>query len=354
MVTQLALDSMGPVGCFPETRYQGSKLKLLGHLIPHLTALGCESCLDAFGGTSAVSYALKEYGITATYNDVLHANYEVGLALIENSSVLLSEAAKQILLAPHDSDRPVGFIERTFHDIYFTDEENRWLDETAMRISQLADKYQRALAYWALFQACIAKRPYNLFHRKNLYMRTAEVKRSFGNKATWETPFPVMFERFAAQANRAVFDNGRPNRACCTDAREIEGAFDLVYIDTPYMNSKGTSVDYRDFYHFLEGLVHYEEWADMIDYSSKHRRLVRHGNDWCNKKTIHNAFDELFERHRGSILAVSYRDDGIPSMAEVESLMRRHKKDVRVAHVGRYQYVLSKNRDSHEVLLLGT
>ncbi len=50
-------------------------------------------------------------------------------------------------------------------------------------------KIKKAMFLWALFQSCISKRPYNLFHRKNLYVRTADVKRNFGNKTTWDKPF---------------------------------------------------------------------------------------------------------------------------------------------------------------------
>ena len=31
-------------------------------------------------------------------------------------------------------------------------------------------------------------------------------------------------------------------------------------------------VNYFDFYHFLEGIVFYNEWPKLIDESSKHKR----------------------------------------------------------------------------------
>jgi len=33
--------------------------------------------------------------------------------------------------------------------------------------------------------------------------------------------------------------------------------YDLIYLDPPYLNSKGVGVDYSDFYNFLEGLCDY-------------------------------------------------------------------------------------------------
>jgi adenine-specific DNA methylase len=210
------------------------------------------------------------------------------------------------------------------------------------------------VALFALYQACIVKRPYNLFHRKNLYIRFADVERSFGNKASWDRPFPAWFRLFVMEANSAIFDNGRDNRALNLDALDVPGMFDLVYIDTPYISSRGVAVDYLDFYHFLEGLTMYDDWAQYIDFSSKHRRFQRVDTDWTNKERITRAFDRLFARYNSSILVVSYRSDGIPSEAQLVRLLQCHKSDVRVEHYGRYKYALSTNGESREMLLIGT
>jgi adenine-specific DNA-methyltransferase len=218
----------------------------------------------------------------------------------------------------------------------------------------LTDPYKFALAFFALCQACIIKRPYNLFHRKNLYIRLAEVERSFGNKTTWDTPFDEWFRIIAGEANRAVFDNGQQNRAMNLNAIEVPGDYDLVYVDPPYISQQGAAVDYRDFYHFLEGLTMYDEWEQHIDHHSKHRRLRPQPSEWTDKNQIHTAFDRLFDRYQNSIMVVSYRSDGIPSESELMALLRKYKRNVRAEHFGRYKYVLSTNSGSGEVLLIGT
>ena len=63
--------------------------------------------------------------------------------------------------------------------------------------------------------------------------------------------------------------------ALCSNATEIKGKYDLVYIDSPYINKSGTGVDYGDFYHFLNGLVDYKNWATKLDTSRKHMPLIR-------------------------------------------------------------------------------
>ncbi|PJF29002.1 MAG: hypothetical protein CUN52_10605 [Phototrophicales bacterium] len=207
------------------------------------------------------------------------------------------------------------------------------------------------IARFALCQACIIKRPYNLFHRANLYIRTANVERSFGNKITWDTPFEAHFRKFVTEANRAIFDNHHANRAIQTDAFMTPIGADLVYIDPPYLNQHGIGVDYRDFYHFLEGMMNYDSWYTQIDYASKHRRLTPQESEWTQPKTILSAFEKLIARHQNSILVISYRDDGIPSKADLIALLKSYKSDVHEAQKSQ-QYVLS-HKKSHEMLLIG-
>ncbi len=340
------------VARFPSTRYQGSKAKLADWIWGQIANLDFDTCLDAFGGTGAIAYRLKIEGKAVTYNDVLRFNYYIGQALIENGRVRLCPEEVDWVLTNHPEITYPHFVRETFAGIYYTDEENAWIDQTIANIRQFTDPYKFALAFFALCQACMVKRPFNLFHRKNLHLRFAEVERTFGNKASWDRPFEEWFRVFIDEANRAVFDNGRENRAFNCDACDVPGEYDLVYIDPPYISRRGVVVDYRHFYHFLEGLAMYDRWGEHINHRMKHRPLKLQPTEWTDKVRIYGAFDRLFERYRRSILVVSYRSDGIPTVSELASLLGRHKRNVRVEHF-RYKYVLSTNAESKEVLLIG-
>lgn len=318
-----------------------------------LTSFNFTTVLDAFGGTGAVSYALKWAGKQVTYNDMLAFNTEIGRALIENDSVRLNESKLDEIGARRRGRKYSTFIERTFNGIYFTDEENRWLDTAVGNIRAMECRYERSLAWFALFQSCLAKRPYNLFHRKNLYMRTAEVSRSFGNKATWDRSFDAHFRAFAVEANRAIIDSGGKCRAICADALAVQGEFDLVYIDPPYMNGAGRSVNYREFYHFLEGMVQYEKWPRLVDVSSPHRRLFPRDDPWSDPGRVEEIFRCLFGRFRGSIIAVSYRSNGIPPIRRIASLLAEFRPRVSVFKLKPYQYALSSDRKNNETLIIG-
>lgn len=337
---------------FPSTRFQGSKLKIADWIWDAIKRLNFETVLDAFGGTGSVGYMLKTKYKQVTYNDILKFNWYIGTALIQNNKTKLSEKDVNFLLKEHININYPTFIHDTFKDIYFTDEENNWIDIVVTNINSLTNFYKKALAYFALSQACIIKRPYNLFHRKNLYIRLSDVERNFGNKATWDTPFEVHFRHFVEEANRAIFSNGKQNKALNKDVFELQGHYDLVYIDTPYISKKGVGVDYFGFYHFLEGLVNYSKWPKMIDYKTKHKRLKGNSSDWTDKNKIIPAFERLFKKFKESILVISYRSDGIPSVEYLIALLRKYKPNVEELERKNYKYVLSTN-NSEEVLLIG-
>jgi adenine-specific DNA-methyltransferase len=337
---------------FPTTRFQGSKLKLVDWIWDAIKDLDFETALDAFGGTGSVAFMLKQHGKQVIYNDILKFNWYIGLGLIENDFEKLTDGDLQFLLSESPGWQYPTFIHDTFKDIYFTDEENSWIDRVMAKIETFNSPYKKALSYFALFQACIIKRPFNLFHRRNLYIRQSNVHRNFGNKTTWDTPFEIHFKNFANEVNQAVFSNGCPNRALNQDALTIEGQYDLVYIDTPYISGKGMGTDYLSFYHFLEGLANYPEWQERIDFHSKNRRFYRQDSPWNDKNKIHGAFEDLFDHFRDSILVVSYRSDGIPGIGELERMLKRYKSRIIEVKRKNYQYVLS-NHHSEEVLLIG-
>jgi adenine-specific DNA methylase len=180
------------------------------------------------------------------------------------------------------------------------------------------------------------------------------VKRTFGNKTSWDRPFPEHFRKFAGDYNNAVFSNERINRATNLNALQLEdGDFDLVYIDTPYLSATRGPADYYGNYHFLEGLCLYLEggggaWLENIDRTHKHLPLKRGttaetaARPWTKKDLIVGAFEMLFTKFEKSTLVVSYNTGGIPSEEEMRGLLEVHGKTVSVLRRP-YKYYLRQN-----------
>ena len=349
---------------YPSTRYQGSKRKILPWIYQAVKDLRFGSVLDLFGGTGLVSYLFKRMGKDVTYNDYLRFNYLTGVALIENADCkLLPKDVEFILTDIHGINYP-SFVEQTFEGFFFTTEEDRWIDRRTTNVRLLDNFYageelffKQALAYYAVFQTCLIKRPFNLFHRKNLYMRLNDVKRSFGNATTWAGPMDYYFERFSEEVNSSVFSNGRNNHAICEDAHLIEpNNYDLVYIDPPYFSNRKSMVacDYCHMYHFLEGIARYEEWPSLIDHNSGILSLRDGYPTWGEKLDLWKHFARLFETHRQSIIIVSYKEPGVPSVPELASLLTGLGKKVHI-YKKAYKYALQSADEetvNYEVLIV--
>lgn len=347
----------------PSTRYRGSKRRILPWIHENIKHLEFDSVLDGFGGTASVSYLFKMMGKEVTVNDILNSNHQTGISFIENNKFILNDKDIEFLLHENGFNYPT-LIQDTFSDIYYLDHENKWLDVIIHNISMLSEHYKgeilrkkRALAYHALFQACLSKRPYNLFHRKNLYMRTSNTERSFHNKTTWDTPFDKLFIKFSQETSRKVFTNYRSNKSLCKNIIDIRAkTYDLVYLDPPYINPiNKTNVDYHGFYHFLEGITNYEDWADNIDHEKKNKPLVRNTPLW-NKQKVEQNLDEVFDKFQDSIIVMSYGDPSFPPIERVKEIMGKYKKNVSVQkkeHSYSLNRAKKKGKRLHEVLLIG-
>lgn len=130
------------VGVLPSTRYQGSKYKILDWIDYYTKNLDFSSVLDAFGGTGCVGYMFKKMGKRVFYNDSLKFNHYIGIALVENKHVILNSEDVEYILKKHLHIQYPSFIFDTFKDIYFTDEENQWLDVVVTNIRTIEDKYK--------------------------------------------------------------------------------------------------------------------------------------------------------------------------------------------------------------------
>ena len=359
----------------PRTRYQGSKRKLLAWIDACIGDRPVSSAIDLMSGTSSVAYHFKAKGWKVGVNDYLRCNYLTAVAFIENAATTLSDADVEFLLSEPPDDADYRFIRNTFQGYFFTQPENTWVDRRIARIEQLGGlygasslKYKRALAFHALSQAALMKRPFNLFHRRNLNLRTRQAERSFGNKTTWDTPFHVLFRRLCSEGNEAVFSNGMRNRAYNYPAEDlrVRSDFDLVYLDPPYFaeGRERARSDYRLLYHFIEGMARYPDWPDLIDRQDSRLALHRtHNGTGPFGCTVAEQNDVLLQwlrailaRWRNSILVLSYKAPGIPSARSLRQLMLEYKSKVTV-HRKAYTYALSKRngvpRENIELLLIG-
>jgi len=327
----------------------GSKRKLLDFILEVAGAVQYETVLDAFSGSGCVSYAFKSNGKRVTANDFLAYSYHISNAAVANSETVLTEHDVDLLLwtNPESDD----FIQRTFNGLYFTPEDNAFLDGVSANLPLLDDNYKRSLAIAALCRAAMKKQPRGVF--------TVVGSRYDDGRRDLRLSMRSQFLEAVAEFNGAVFGNGRCNAALNEDVFSVDAAgHDLVYLDPPYY-SVFSDNDYIRRYHFLEGLATY--WRGVtIREDSKTKRIEKRDTPFSSKKRIYGAFDELFGRFRDSALLVSYSSNCLPRRDEMVTLLKKYKQRVEVVECEhRYSFgnqnhtIDSKNNTVREYLFLG-
>lgn len=339
----------------PVTRYYGSKRKLVERIWEELEKRHLEyhSFLDVFGGTGIMSYNMLKHGKDVVYNDIFTFNCKIAEALLASPrGVFTNQDAAQLIL-PVEGREYQHFIEEIFRGIYYRNDEDRTIDTVAQNILHLPQE-QQASAYYIFFQSCIIKRPFNLFHRRNLNLRENHTESNFGNYVTWEKGFETLFRQFTEELNQFQFQQIPNVEIVNYSALECPNVADLVYIDTPYFNKKSSAVSYHSRYHFLEGLVFYNDIPNNVNYNKVNREIEIHkSSEFESKANYLNDLNELLDHYPDSIIVMSYTSEGYPSIEELEAQLRRHKQHVEVIFFGKYNFALNRsNQNRQEVLFI--
>lgn len=331
-------DSITQISKFPIFSYLGSKNKLLFEIWEIVKDFEFNTVLDLFSGTSIVSYMFKAYGKKVIANDFMFMNANISKALIENSSVKLTETEVNNLMKEVDNDH---FVTREFKHLYYTDNDNVFIDNLRTNIFKIENEYKRAIALSALIRACIKKRPRGIF--------TYVGNRYDDGRKDYRKSLEQQFREAVKLINSAVFDNHQTNYSLRKDALLLnEKGVDLVYMDPPYV-SKFSDNDYVRRYHFVEGLA--RNWKGVkIEEKTKTKKFKSYETAFVTENGTKKAFDQLFRKYKDSILLVSYSSNAVPSKVEMIELIKRYKHNVKVVSID-YQYSINsrKNRERNKV-----
>lgn len=343
------------IGTFPATRYYGSKRKLLRWVYDCVKSLEFETVLDGFGGSGSVSQLFRAMRKEVTYSDAFQFNVDIARSTLTNEKLIGREQVEQFLATVSPVE---GAVARNFRNIFFLDGENRWIDgfvET-LRSSDVS-MFERATLKNLLYQSCLKKRPFNLFHRANLSIRTNKnVRRSFGNFTTWEKSF----EEHMLQTYDEL-SSYRPERLRSAavlspdDVCAIAPGYDLVYLDPPYVSTseRANRDNYWLRYHFLEGLARYDDWERGIMKDSKVRKFIEppHFSAWSSRKTFKEKLFDLIETHRRSIVVLSYVKGAYPDDATIQAFFESKFAKVAI-HSTEHHHALGSAK-KRELLFIG-
>lgn len=317
--TQLEIkEFVDQFSCFPGTRYMGSKNKIIHEIWNILKDYEFNSFFDAFSGSNVVGYFMKSKGKRVITNDFMSISYTTAKAIIENSYIQLDDKDIDLLL---NNSNKESYISKTFKDLYFSDEDNEFLDKTRFNISLLDNEYKQAIALSSLVRACMKKRPRGIFtfvgHRYD--DGREDIRKSLKDH----------FIDNVTIFNNAIFDNETHCKAYNSLTQQLNIEADLIYFDPPYFTPNSDN-DYVRRYHFVEGLA--KNWEGLeIQEHTKTKKFKSYESPFSKKEEAYRAFETLIKQYRHSMIAISYSSNSLPTKEEMIKILEKYKDNI-VAH----------------------
>lgn len=306
---------------FPSTRFMGSKEKLIEYIWGVASQFQFDSVLDLFSGSGVVSYMFKTQNKQVFSNDYMAFSANIAKALVENNHVTLTNEDLEIIL--NEDTSTDNFVSETFKDLYFSDEDNAFIDLVRANIKKLENNMKKSLVYAALVRACLKKRPRGIFTYTGL--------RYDDGRRDLRLSLREQFMEAVESVNGAVFDNGKENISNHGDAMTLKKHADLIYIDPPYYSPLSDN-EYVRRYHFVEGLL--RDWQGVeMQWHTKTKKFKSYPTPFKTLDGAFKAFDKLFEFHKNSILIVSYSSNSLPTKEDIVLLMEKYKKNVDVVSI---------------------
>ena len=304
-------------------RFIGSKTNLLDN-IKQVIDENCDGTnevfCDLFSGTGAVSRYFKPY-YQIISNDLLYFSHILTAATIENNTI-----PSFSILKKHNIDDPITYLENMplnekEHNgfitieyspkgaagrMYLTESNAQRIDFIRSTIEEWKEKkWVDSYEYKYLLACLIEGVPFvsNTTGTYGAYLKKWD-KRAFKR-----------FEMFRLSVN----DNGRRNICYNEDSNELikKISGDILYIDPPYNDRQ-----YLPNYHVLETIARYDN--PTVKGVTGVRPYTNEKSNYCIKTKVAEAFEEVIKNADFRHIIISYSDDGLLSVSEIENILSRY------------------------------
>lgn len=306
-------------------RFIGNKTQLLENIkevIDRHTS-GASSFCDVFSGTASVSRFFKQW-YEVYSNDLLYFSYCLQRGTIETPE---KPSFKTLLQETGISDPIQYFNDMTTENMETLPKEKRFFqnnyspiggrmyitDSNALRI----DFSRNTINNW---------RGKNLLNDDEYFYLIACVIEGIpfvsniaGTYGAYNKAWDIRSNKVFMLIELPVICNGKKNCSYNMDGvllmKKISG--DILYIDPPYNERQ-----YLPNYHVLETAAKYD--FPVLRGVTGQRLYEMQRSDFCSKKTVVHAFDELLNNAKFKHIILSYNTDGIMTLNEIETTMKKY------------------------------
>lgn len=306
-------------------RYIGCKTLLLDNIkqVIDENATGSNTFCDIFSGTSTVARYFKQW-YEVYSNDILYFSYVLQKGTVENDEI----PSFSMLKEKTGIDDPIEYFnsmsdeelekldqeKRFFQNTYAPTGGRMYLkDDNALRIDyariQVEEWYKNGLLteneYFYLVACIVEGIPF-----------VSNISGTYGAyHKQWERRSHKKYELIRLEVNH----NGKNNKCYNQDGVELvkQISGDILYIDPPYNGRQ-----YLPNYHVLETAAIYD--YPEVNGVTAQRPYENKKSDFCLKKKVVQAFDELLKNSNFKHIILSYSTDGLMSIDDIEKTMKKY------------------------------
>ena len=306
-------------------RFIGNKTQLLENIkeVIDKHSVDAHSFCDIFSGTASVARFFKQW-YEVYSNDLLYFSYCLQRATIENPKKPEFIKLAQVL----GVDNPiVYFNEMSTNEMESLEPEKRFFqnnyapiggrmyvtDSNALRIDFARNKIEEwnklgllsTDEYFYLIACVVEGIPF-----------VSNIAGTYGAYSkTWDKRSNKLFVLIDLPVTNNGFNNRSYNEDGITLLQRISG--DILYIDPPYNERQ-----YLPNYHVLETAAKYD--FPTLKGVTGQRPYELQKSDFCSRKTVVAAFDNLLTNANFKHIILSYNTDGIMTLDEIEATMKKH------------------------------
>ncbi|MDO4800171.1 MAG: DNA adenine methylase [Bacillota bacterium] len=305
--------------------YIGSKLSLLPFieeviedLLPPLDR--APILCDMFTGTAAVAKHFKQKGFCVLANDIQHYSFITAKHFISNNRMIRFETLREQGVEPFEflnalpgqdgflyhNYSPSGTKNQEFVRLYFSDANAKKIDAVRIRIEEWMKQSLLTEQEYSYLIASLLESADRVANTASVYAAFLKRIKKTAEKDFVLTPLEVVLSErdchavFQKDANELI--------------RKIRG--DILYLDPPYNTRK-----YDTNYHILETIALYD------DPQIKGKTGIRadgRKSKYTSKRGAKEALEDLIQHASFPYILLSYNDEGILSIDEIERIMSKY------------------------------
>lgn len=302
--------------------YIGSKFKLCDFIYHNITESikkplnECVFC-DLFAGSGVVSAFFKDKVKKVIANDSEFYSFILCQKILNSlDETKLQNYVKTLNETPfvrgkiYEHYSLGGTKDKAFQRLYFSDENAMKIDAIRQKIELLKEQKALNLQEYYFLLALLLK-------ASDKVANTASVYGAFLKKLKNSALKPLKLEcknlqeKQKAQKNKNEIFNENANELI----DKIKG--DILYLDPPYNHRQ-----YGANYHLLNTIALYDDFTPQ----GKTGLRAYERSNWCKKDKVFNELEMLIKRANFRWIFLSYNDEGILSLKQIEHLFKKYGK----------------------------